>query len=90
MYSDLALDGVVDWVEESPALRGLQDQVLRTVDTREQEKVIHEMERLASEQAYFLFLYQPIDLVAVEKNVTYVPYPVYLMLAEAAVASRGQ
>jgi ABC-type transport system substrate-binding protein len=55
---------------------------------REQEKMVHEMERLALEQAYFLFLYQPIDLVAVKKSVTYVPYPFYVVLAETAIDGR--
>ncbi len=90
LYQDFVVDGWADWVEESPEFRQLNDRVLRIVDPREQGTLIREMERLASEQAYFLFLYQPIDLVAVKKTVTYVPYPNFVILAETAVASRKQ
>jgi peptide/nickel transport system substrate-binding protein len=90
LYFVLAIDGYAVWVEESTELRRLHDRSLRTVDRGEQESLIREMERLASEQGLFLFLYQPIDLVAVKKNVTYTPYPTFLVLAEATVASRAQ
>jgi peptide/nickel transport system substrate-binding protein len=87
LYEDIVLGGPFDWVQESPELRRLQDRTLGAVEAREQERLIREMERLTSEHAYVLFLYQPIDLVAVKKSVTHVPYPVYLILAEAAVTS---
>jgi peptide/nickel transport system substrate-binding protein len=90
LYWGLAVDGYAVWVEDSTELRRLYDRSLRTVDRGEQESLIRQMERLASEQALFLFLYQPIDLVAVKKNVTYTPYPTFLVLAEATVASRAQ
>ncbi len=43
------------------------------------------MERHISEDAYYLFLYQPIGLTAVNKGVEYVPYPTFLLLAETSV-----
>jgi peptide/nickel transport system substrate-binding protein len=88
VYWDIVVGGTIDWVEESPELRRLLNRTLEAVDAREQGKMIAQMERIASEQAYLLFLYQPIDLVAVKKHVTHVTYPVYLILAEAAVAGR--
>jgi len=86
----LAVDGGEDWVEESTEFRQLCDRLFRTVDRGEQESLIRQMERHASEQAYFLFQYQPIDLVAVKKNVTYVPDPTFLVLAQTAVVGPGQ
>ncbi len=90
LYSDLVKDGYADWVEESPELQRLRDRVLRTIDRGEQDLLTREMERFTLEQAYFLFPYQPIDLVAVKKTVTYVAYPTNLILVETAVASRAR
>jgi ABC-type transport system substrate-binding protein len=69
-----ALDGPWDWVTEQPELRRLYDQVLRTVDREQQEALIHQMEQHTYDQAYFLFLYNPIGLYAVNKAVEFVPY----------------
>ena len=47
------------------------------------------MERRVSEQAYFLFLYQPLQLFAVSKDVEFVPYVAgYLTLAETSVTDQ--
>lgn len=73
-YHDLALDGAYDWVSETPELRQLYAQVLRTVDRDKQQALIRQMERHTSEHAYFLFLYNPIQLYAVNKDVAFVPY----------------
>lgn len=72
-YRTLALDGYADWVTEESELRQLETQVLRTVDREAQQHVIHQMERHTSEQAYFLFLYNPIKLFAVNKDVEFIP-----------------
>lgn len=74
VYHFLALDGAYDWVQEQPELRQLQTQVLATVDRARQEALLRQMERHTREQAYFLFLYNPITLYAVNKEVTYTPY----------------
>jgi peptide/nickel transport system substrate-binding protein len=74
VYHFLALDGAYDWVLEEPKLRRLRTQVLRTVDRSRQEALLRQMERHTRDQAYFLFLYNPITLYAVNKNVEYTPY----------------
>jgi peptide/nickel transport system substrate-binding protein len=74
VYHYFALDGPQDWVIEQPELRRLYEQVLQTVDREHQQGLIRQMERHTAEQAYFLFLYNPIKLYAVNKAVEFVPY----------------
>ena len=74
LYKYVALGGPYDWIGETPELRRLADQVLRTVDREKQRELIQRMERLTHEQAYLLFLYNPIKLYAVNKAVEFVPY----------------
>jgi ABC-type transport system substrate-binding protein len=73
-YHVYALDGNVDWVNEEPELRQLYEQVLRTVDRDKQQALLRQMERHTHEHAYFLFLYSPIGLYAVNKAVQFVPH----------------
>jgi peptide/nickel transport system substrate-binding protein len=74
LYHYLVLDGSYDWVAEQPELRQLYDQVLHTVDRKQQQQLIRQMERHTRDQAYLLFLYNPIQLFAVNKAVEFVPY----------------
>ena len=60
--------------QEQPELRQLYEQALRTADQEHQQEVIRQMERHTRDQAYFLFLYNPIALYAVNKAVEFVPY----------------
>jgi len=69
-----AIDGYNDWVMEHPELRQLYEQLLSTVDTERQQALLRQMERHTRDQAYFLFLYNPIGLFAVNKAVEFVPY----------------
>jgi len=73
-YHVFALGGWSDWVIEEPELPRLYAQVLRTVDREQQQALIRQMERHTHDQAYFLFLYNPIKLFAVNKAVEFVPY----------------
>ena len=88
-YHQYALDGVYDWIGEQPELRQLYDQVLRTVDREQQQALIRQMERHTHDQAYFLFLYNPIQLYAVNKAVDFVPYANGILnLSETAVTEQ--
>jgi peptide/nickel transport system substrate-binding protein len=88
-YKTLALDGWWDWVIEKPELRQLYEQVLGTVDREKQQELIRQMERHTHEQAYFLFLYNPIKLYAVNKAVEFVPYATSnLIFAETSVTDQ--
>jgi peptide/nickel transport system substrate-binding protein len=88
-YHIFALDGPSDWVIEAPELQRLYAQVLRTVDREHQQALIRQMERHTRDQAYFLFLYNPIKLYAVNKAVEFVPYvSTTLNLAETSVTEQ--
>ena len=85
-YHVFALGGPRDWVIEEPELSQLYAQVLRTVDREQQQALIRQMERHTRDHAYFLFLYNPIKLYAVNKAVDFVPYvSTALNLAETSV-----
>jgi peptide/nickel transport system substrate-binding protein len=88
-YHMFALDGPYDWVIEEPELQRLYAQVLRTVDREQQQALIHQMERHTRDHAYFLFLYNPIKLYAVNKAVEFVPYiNTQLNLTETSVTEQ--
>ncbi len=88
-YHHFAIDGYRDWVIEEPELRRLYEQVLGTVDEEQQRALIRQMERHTRDQAYFLFLYNPIQLYAVNRAVELVPYvTTILKLAETSVTDQ--
>jgi peptide/nickel transport system substrate-binding protein len=88
-YHVHALGGSFDWVSEEPELRQLYELVLRTVDRESQQALIRQMERHTRDHAYFLFLYNPIQLFAVNKAVTFVPYvTTRLILTETSVTEQ--
>ncbi len=74
LYRAYALDGAYDWIGEQPALRQLYEQVLGTVDRERQQALSRQMERHTRDQAYFLFLYNPIQLYAANNAVHFVLY----------------
>jgi peptide/nickel transport system substrate-binding protein len=85
IYRSYALDGPRNWGIADGKLSQLHDAVLHTVDREQQQALIRQMERYTHAQAYFLFLYNPIQLYAVNKAVAFVPYVTMLNLAETAV-----
>jgi peptide/nickel transport system substrate-binding protein len=88
-YSHFFFDGWSDWVSEEPELRQLYEQVLRTVEREQQQELIRQMERHTFAHAYFLFLYNPIQLYAVNKAVEFVPHvSTILNLAETSVTDQ--
>jgi peptide/nickel transport system substrate-binding protein len=89
-YAVFALnDSYYDWALEEPELQRLYAQVSRTVDREQQQALIRQMERHTRDQAYFLFLYNPIKLYAVNKAVEFIPYvSTTLNLAETAVTEQ--
>ena len=89
IYHIFTVDGRYNWVIEQPALRQLREQVLRTLDQENQQALIRQMERHTFEQAYFLFLYNPIQLYAVNKAVAFVPHvSTRLILTETSVTDQ--
>ncbi len=83
-YQYFALGGPFDWGSEPPELQRLYEQVLRTVDHGQQRLLLQQMEQYT--HALFLFLYNPIDLYAVNKAVAFVPYQTGILnLTETSV-----
>lgn len=73
----------------SLAWQRLYRQALLTIDREKQRDLLRQMERHTHDQAYALFLYNPIQLAAVSKTVTYVPYRAgNLLFAETAVTDQ--
>jgi peptide/nickel transport system substrate-binding protein len=87
LYGVLALGGTWDWGIQPPDLRQLREEVLRTVDREQQRGLIRQMERYTAAQAYFLFLYNPIQLYAVNKAVEFVPYVSTLLNLDATAVT---
>jgi ABC-type transport system substrate-binding protein len=89
IYHYFVLDGPYDWVSEQPELRQFYEKVLLIVDQVQQQGLIRQMERHTRDQAYFLFLYNPVQLYAVNKAVAFVPYVTTILnLAETAVTGQ--
>ena len=88
VYRRFTLDGHNNWGIADGTLHQLYDAVLRTVDREQQQALIRQMERHTHAQAYFLFLYNPIQLYAVNKAVEFVPYVIMLNLAETGVTAQ--
>lgn len=87
LYRQFALDGRYDWVIEQPALRRLYTQATHTLDEKKRQQVIRQMEQHTQAQAYFLFLYNPINLYAVNRAVKLVPHVSGILnLAETLVS----
>lgn len=75
VYRLYALGGEWDWVIEEPELRHLYEEVTHTRDRAQQQALIRQIERHTRDQAYFLFLYNIIQLYAVNKAVEFAPHP---------------
>ena len=73
-YGTSMRGGIFNWGSEQPELRQLYEQVLGTVDRKRQHGLLRQMERHTHDQASFLFLYNPIELYAVNKAVEFVPH----------------
>ena len=74
IYNSFVLDGNDDWVVEQTELQRLYGRVLGSVEPAQQQTWLRRMESHTAEQAYLLFLYNPIALYAVNKDVNFVPY----------------
>jgi peptide/nickel transport system substrate-binding protein len=75
LYYDYVFGGGHDWVDEAPALRQLHMQLRHTGEAAQQQAIAAQMERHTRDQASFLFLYAPLQLYAVNKEVTFAPHP---------------
>ena len=75
LYYDYVFGGGHDWVDEAPALHQLHMQLRHTGEVAPQQAIVAQMERHTRDQASFLFLYAPLQLYAVNKEVNFEPHP---------------
>ena len=79
-------DSDVRWIEYDQDYEEMWKEMVSTVDRDAQEEKIRKMVKYLYENAYALFLYSPISLYAVNKEVNFVPQKHgYLNLRETSV-----
>ena len=84
------------WIEYDPIYENMWRQMAQEVDVKEQESKIQEMVRYVHDKAYVFYLYSPLTLYAVNKEVDFVPQKSgFLRLMETSVTDnhwslRGQ
>jgi len=76
----------IRWIEYDPVYEKMWKDMIRTVDPEAQEDKIRQMLQYLYERAYALFIYSPISLYAVNKEVNFVPQKsLFLRLKETSV-----
>jgi peptide/nickel transport system substrate-binding protein len=74
------------WIEYDPIYEEMWKGMAKTVDVDAQEERIRELVKYVYDRAYSLFVYSPISLYAVNKEVDFVPYEdSWLHLKETSV-----
>ena len=77
------------WIEYDPVYEEKWKDMARTVDSESQEKKIQLLAQYLYEGAHILFIYSPISLYAVNKDVNFVPYKCWeLLFKETSVTDR--
>ena len=74
------------WIEYDPIYEDMWKKMARTVDKQAQEQKIQEMVQYYYDQALHLFIYSPLALYAINKDVDFIPYKSqFLRLKETSV-----
>jgi ABC-type transport system substrate-binding protein len=74
------------WIELDPVYENLWNDMAHTLDEKEQDQKIRKLEQYLYDQVYAVFIYSPLTLYAVNKEVEFVPQPfMILRLKETAV-----
>ena len=82
-------DSLYRWIEFDPVYEDMWEDMAKTVDVGEQERKIKQLERYVYERAHFLYIYSPVMLYAVNKDVNFVPYEwEWKVLKETSVTDR--
>jgi len=75
------------WIEYDPVYEEMWKDMARTMDPEEQEEKIRKMMQYIHDRAYWIFIYSPLTLYAVNKEVNFVPQKnTRLRLKETSVA----
>jgi peptide/nickel transport system substrate-binding protein len=62
------------WIERDPVYEKMWNDMIKTVDDERQEKQIRQMVQYLYDRAHALFIYSPLSLYAVNKEVNFVPF----------------
>ena len=82
-------EGEFRWVEYDPLYEKMWKDMAKTFSKREQEKKIQEMVQYIYDRANCLFIYSPLTLYAVNKEVNFVPQKsLFMRLKETSVTER--
>jgi ABC-type transport system substrate-binding protein len=74
------------WTEYDPIYEAMWKKMAQTVDRKAQEQEIKKMARYVHNKAHLLFIYSPLMLYGVNKEVNYIPYnDAHLHLKETSV-----
>jgi ABC-type transport system substrate-binding protein len=74
------------WIDYDPVYEEMWKEMAKTMDTDRQEDRLRQMVKYVYDRAYALFIYSPLSLYAVNKEVDFVPYKCgYLRLKETSV-----
>jgi peptide/nickel transport system substrate-binding protein len=71
---DFTEDSEMRWIEYDPVYEKMWKEMARTVDPEAQEERIRRMVQYVYDRGYLLFIYSPLSLYAVNKEVNFVPY----------------
>jgi ABC-type transport system substrate-binding protein len=74
------------WIELDPTYEGMWKDMAATLDAGAQDRKIQQLEQYIFDRAYVVFIYSPLTLYAVNKEVEFVPQKyMFLRLKETAV-----
>jgi len=77
------------FIEYDPVYEQMWKEMAKTVNTEVQEEKIRKMEQYIYDRAYALFIYSPLSLYAVNKEVNFVPQKFSLIrLKETSVTDK--
>lgn len=75
------------WIEYDPVYEEMWKDMAKTMDTDVQEDKLRQMVKYVYDRAYVLFIYSPLSLYAVNKEVNFVPQKCgYMRLKETSVS----
>ena len=69
----LEIEGDLRWIEYDPVYEKMWKDMAGTVDEKAQDEKMRQMDQYVYDRAYAVFIYSPLNLYAVNKEVNFVP-----------------
>ena len=77
------------WIETDPVYEKMWSDMIKTVDNESQEQQLRQMVQYFYDRAYAIFIYTPLTLYAVNKEVNFVSFKDgFLNLKETSVTDK--